>query len=988
MRFSEPYAPARKGFVVCVFVLLLLSIPLHAAGVMLGDFEGSMDGWTAGSGVTTDFSTQGVTHGAGSLQVTFSSGWRSLMTKSMVSQLSVLQTMTSVSMDVTTRNDGGQIPGWLDFLFIINSGSTGWQQFDLAYPGVPVNPRTDTLTVTIPQSIRDAFQNGTGGYADFILIANSGSGGTAWFDNITATLPGSDNVTIQVNAEAPIRTIPMTMYGANLQAWDGAQAGTNSAYNNLQKATGRKYFRMPGGSWANGHLWSDIKEIHSPYGSATWKVGYSETLNLMSALSRPGETIPPTIQPIVNFPGGWYGYTDANDNYVTILHGHQAAVDAAVAWVQDQTARPVCAEYWEIGNEIGGPWEVGWFEGISGTYYGDKFADFYLAMKAVNPNIKIGAVAEPKHELQPWGWYEGYWTYDTLSASAAKNVIPDFLIIHAYPGTGQPASYNPTLLSSDINDIGNFTANLDSIVANALGQQYVGQVRYAMTEWDAGGHTNYSRVTCYVNALFHAQYILEMARHHWDVSNPWIPEYGSNFRVYPVWYVNPLLVHYFGRDMVQASSSDSPLVRAYAAKDTEGNLTVFIANNSPTSSITADVNISGFTAGSGGQRWLLEPAGSMIAGGVNIQDKDDISINGVVRPDPLTAPSLPSQPFAAGNQFSVTLPASGMLLLKVPAATGDTTPPAPPTGLAATLSVIDTHVDWDDNTESDLAGYNVYRSETSGAGYLKLNGTLLIESEYADNSTADGQTYYYVIKAVDTSWNESGASGELAVTIPRTAIGLILREWWTGISGAAVSQLTSNIHYPNNPSGRQLITSLEGPVNWAENYGTRIRGYLYPPTTGSYTFWIAGDDNSQLWLSTDGSPAHRSLIAQVTGWTDSREWNKFSSQRSSPRILTAGQKYYIEVLHKEHTGGDNIAVAWEGPGIAQEVIPGRYLSPWFIGLYGDFDDSSTVSIDDLAEFAGMWLDEDCARTSRMDLNGDCAVNFYEFSRFAENWLHQ
>ena len=34
---------------------------------------------------------------------------------------------------------------------------------------------------------------------------------------------------------------------------------------------------------------------------------------------------------------------------------------------------------------------------------------FLSAMKAVNPNIKIGACAEPVHKLQEWGWYQGYW---------------------------------------------------------------------------------------------------------------------------------------------------------------------------------------------------------------------------------------------------------------------------------------------------------------------------------------------------------------------------------------------------------------------------------------------------------------------------------------------------------------------------------------------------------------------------------------------------
>jgi hypothetical protein len=65
---------------------------------------------------------------------------------------------------------------------------------------------------------------------------------------------------------------------------------------------GRKYLRMPGGSWANGHLWSDIE---GPNGAGAWKVSYSETLSLLNAISVPGEAIHPTIQPIVNFPCWW-----------------------------------------------------------------------------------------------------------------------------------------------------------------------------------------------------------------------------------------------------------------------------------------------------------------------------------------------------------------------------------------------------------------------------------------------------------------------------------------------------------------------------------------------------------------------------------------------------------------------------------------------------------------------------------------------------------
>jgi aryl-phospho-beta-D-glucosidase BglC (GH1 family) len=208
--------------------------------------------------------------------------------------------------------------------------------------------------------------------------------------------------------------------------------------------------------------------------------------------------------------------------------------------------------------------------------------------------------------------------------------------------------------------------------------------------------------------------------------------------------------------------------------------------------------------------------------------------------------------------------------------------------------------------------------------------------------------------------------------------GAALREWWTGISGTAISQLTSNPNFPDNPTGRQLISSLEGPTNWADNYGTRIRGFVQPPESGNYTFWIAGDDYSELYLSTDEDPANSVLIAQVSGWTNSREWGKYPQQQSSLISLAAGQKYYIEVLHKEGTGGDNIAVAWEGPGITQQVINGMYLSACCLD-FGDF-----------ADFGLQWGRSDCGAVnnwcSGFDIDRDGYVLLDDLKAFADAWL--
>jgi len=136
--------------------------------------------------------------------------------------------------------------------------------------------------------------------------------------------------------------------------------------------------------------------------------------------------------------------------------------------------------------------------------------------------------------------------------------------------------------------------------------------------------------------------------------------------------------------------------------------------------------------------------------------------------------------------------------------------------------------------------------------------------------------------------------------------------------------------YPYHPSGHETRTMFEGPTDWGEYYLARMRGWLRPPVTGEYTFWIASDNSSELWLSPDATPSKGRKIAFISdfGWAKPREWSKFPSQRSETIRLEAGSTYYIEARHEQTTRGDNLAVAWSGPGLEQSVVEGRYLVPW------------------------------------------------------------
>jgi signal transduction histidine kinase len=148
------------------------------------------------------------------------------------------------------------------------------------------------------------------------------------------------------------------------------------------------------------------------------------------------------------------------------------------------------------------------------------------------------------------------------------------------------------------------------------------------------------------------------------------------------------------------------------------------------------------------------------------------------------------------------------------------------------------------------------------------------------------------------------------------------------VQGVTCGGKSAYPRFPNSPDGRDFLTRLQGPTNWSNGYVNRIRGYVYPPRDGLYTFWIASDDDSKLWLGTNQNPRNIRLMSWVRGWTGFEIWDSSPSQKSEPVFLRQGQPCAIEVQHFDGNGNDHVAVAWEGPGFQREVIQGKFLSPW------------------------------------------------------------
>jgi len=92
-------------------------------------------------------------------------------------------------------------------------------------------------------------------------------------------------------------------------------------------------------------------------------------------------------------------------------------------------------------------------------------------------------------------------------------------------------------------------------------------------------------------------------------------------------------------------------------------------------------------------------------------------------------------------------------------------PPDTPQRLRGRSSRAGVILSWERNRELDLAGYNVYRSTAPVSGYRKINASLIRRPQYRDRDITLGETYYYVVTAVNTPGGESGYSNRVKVTI-------------------------------------------------------------------------------------------------------------------------------------------------------------------------------------------------------------------------------
>lgn len=224
-------------------------------------------------------------------------------------------------------------------------------------------------------------------------------------------------------------------------------------------------------------------------------------------------------------------------------------------------------------------------------------------------------------------------------------------------------------------------------------------------------------------------------------------------------------------------------------------------------------------------------------------------------------------------------------------------------------------------------------------GGLTFNGVTVLSPtsvRIATSPQTPGATYTLtILLGIEDMAGLVSTPSRTFTALDRVAGGLKFDAWF-GITGTAPSDLLSNARYPASPDLVAYITRFTSRLVFADansmnDYGGRMSGWIVPPETAEYEFFIRSDDGSQLSLSTDSDPANATVIA--AGICCGPFGPPGSPETSVPISLTAGNRYYIEAIWKEGGGGDYCDVAWRKLGdptlpINLPFIPGNLLETY------------------------------------------------------------
>jgi hypothetical protein len=614
-------------------------------------------------------------------------------------------------------------------------------------------------------------------------------------------------VSVTVNADEGLGTVPSTAYGLNQAVWD-SQMNTQTSVNMLSQA-GVEMMRYPGGSYGDAYHWQ----------TNTVQGGY--------------------VAPGTDFDSFMGTVKSVGAQAILIANYGSGTPQEAADWVRyANITKGYHDQYWEIGNELygngyyGADWETDNHSSKSPATYASNVAQYASAMKAVDPTIKIGAVL-----TLPGNWPDSVvasgdskdWNQTVLSEVGSSI---DFVIVHYYPSPNSAAAAlaTPEQLPGEL-------AQLRQEI-----DQYAGpngpNIGIALTETDS----NYDMDTqpgalyaadTYFTALENGAFTVDW----WDTRNgetgvstapDGATDYGDEGvfssgqcnsanvcepplnTPFPSYYAISMLskVAQPGDTLVK-SSSNNPLVSVHAARNTNGDLSVELVNKDPGNAYTVNLNYEG---------WQPSSAAPTV----------------YTYGDEATSITTAQQ----GSSGTQVIPPYSIVTLKLtPSPTNpvSSTLSAPGQPTVSSVSANTATISWPASTGGNVTRYEVYEQ-------FGTNSVLLGEStstSFTAQNLVPGTSYTLNVLATDQKGYLSLPSppATFITTTPTNSTCAVTYDLSNGWGSGFVANISITDTGPNPITGWTLAFSFPASTesvsgsNWNANYSENGENVVVTPVS-------------------------------------------------------------------------------------------------------------------------------------------------------------
>lgn len=216
---------------------------------------------------------------------------------------------------------------------------------------------------------------------------------------------------------------------------------------------------------------------------------------------------------------------------------------------------------------------------------------------------------------------------------------------------------------------------------------------------------------------------------------------------------------------------------------------------------------------------------------------------------------------------------------------------------------------WTQGTDSDLKGYNVYRSTSKDSGYSKVASSIT-KVNYIDSNVLSGRMYYYKVQAIDTAGNIGEFSEVVSGEMLADTEAPVIKSW--NYSNGVTIQKTNTLNIlatDNNLLSKMTLEYKTDETDWT----------VLETKTGNQNSYIFKFAVTSL---ADGTYSFRAKTTDASG-----NESNYSNEMTYTFDSTAPKINEVTVTPNE----GSITVKWTGN--AEQDLAGYYIYRKTTGSY-------------------------------------------------------